>query len=586
MKIRIAIAQVNPTVGDLDGNVERIMSAYDDATRQGADLMVAPECVLTGYPLEDLVSRDSFMTAVNAAREALVARVVASGSRTAIVFGAPCSGAYHDGVHNSAFIVDPTSDGTWPGRDMTHKSELPNYGPFDEKRTFVPGHEPAPWSWRGRTIGVMICEDAWFPRVSATLSAHGAELLIAINGSPFEIGKDQVRRDVVEDRVRETGRPFLYVNLVGGQDELVFDGGSFAHDGRTITQFPSFQEGVWIHEHDFEAHANGKADRIDSDLMEGMDEMLDHEDHRARTAPAPVPDQGIGPTYRACVLGLRDYLRKQGFEKGVVLGMSGGVDSGIVAAMACDAIGPAAVTLVRLPSRFSSAGSLVDAEAAAARLGVTDLRTVPIEGVVDALRGAYAGATGHPLTGIADENVQARARGTILMAISNQEGRIVLSTGNKSEVSVGYSTLYGDMCGGFNPIKDLYKSTVWDCCRWRNSLDSATLADMGLLGREAVVVPEEIIVKPPSAELREGQADSDSLPPYEVLDDVLQTLIERRGSQADAVARGHDPATVARVGRLLDVAEYKRRQAAPGVKVTGMLHGRDRRVPIVNAWRG
>ncbi len=584
MKVKIAVAQVNPIVGDLEGNSKRILDAYLEAAALGADLVVAPECALSGYPLEDLVLRRSFVDAVDEARGRLVAEVLASGAGASLVFGSPCSGE-RGLVHNAAFLVDPSFDAGHARVATAWKVELPNYGPFDEKRTFSPGPRPAPIAWRGHRIGLMVCEDTWFPRVSDALAREGADLLVSVNGSPYEVGKNVVRRRVVADRVRETGLPLLYVNLVGGQDELVFDGGSFLQDGRGVTTFPTFREGVFLVEHDLRDRVPD-AERVDTDLMEGIVQAIDRRSHASLPA-VDVEPTGIASIYRACVLGLRDYMRKQGFP-GVVVGMSGGVDSGIVAAIACDALGPDNVTLVRMPSSFSSPGSLTDAMAAAQRLGVQDVRTAPIEPVVRALRHAYVvsndGRGG--LTGTADENVQARARGAILMAVSNQEGRLVLSTGNKSEVSVGYATLYGDMCGGFNPIKDLYKTSVWDACRWRNALDEAGLAHCGFLGRVAEVVPEAIIVKPPSAELREGQADSDSLPPYDVLDGILKGLVEGGLSIAEVVAsKGYDIAVVTRVRRLVDAAEYKRRQSAPGVRITGMLHGRDRRYPIVNAWR-
>ena len=591
MKVKLAFAQVNPTVGDIDGNLRKILEAHAEAARLGADIAFAPECALSGYPLEDLVLRRSFVDAVDAARERLVAEVLASGTRTALVFGAPCGGALHAGVHNAAFLVDPAASDGMPTRAMTYKTELPNYGPFDEKRTFVPGSGPVVFDWRGFRLGVMVCEDAWFPRVSAALHAQGADLLVAINGSPFESGKDAVREAVVRARVAETGLPMAYVNLVGGQDELVFDGGSFLDDGEALTRMPAFAGGVFTVDHDLRSRAPAPYPGAATDLMDGIEEaMARHMAASRARPPSALPDDHpsrVGPIYRACVLGLRDYLAKQDF-RGVVVGMSGGVDSALVSAMACDALGPDLVTLVRMPSRFSSPGSLSDAALAAGRQGVRDLRTASVEGVAQALRHAYVVANDGRggLSGTADENVQARARGALLMAVSNQEGRLVLTTGNKSEVSVGYSTLYGDMAGGFNPLKDVYKTVAWAACRWRNGLGADDLAAYGFLGIAGEVVPLAIVDKPPSAELREGQADADSLPPYPVLDSILRCLVERAMSVAETVAAlGHPEATVAFVRRLVDVAEYKRRQSAPGVRITGMLHGRDRRYPIVNAWR-
>jgi len=566
MKIKIAVVHANPTVGDLDGNYQLILKSYFTADDQGADLVVMPECVLTGYPLEDLVLRASFIEAVNAKVSELVRAVKASGRKAALIFGSPLSDL-SGCINNAAILVDPTT-----GKNIVVvKSELPNYGVFDEKRVFSRSeHGNNSFEWRGYRLGLMICEDAWFPTVSENLRDTGAAFLIAINGSPFEAGKTLKRQDVIRARVTETGLPFLYVNMLGGQDELVFDGGSYLV-GKEGTQFaPRFVEGVGYFE---------------TDLTNTRDPVT--------MAEGYVDDaEEIGEVYQACVLGLRDYMRKQGFQS-VVLGYSGGVDSGLVAALAADAIGPQNVHLVRLPSKYSSQGSLDDAEAGSKRLGAP-MRTIGIEGVVDALRDAYYYAvddatgehTRQDLKGVADENIQARARGNILMAISNQEGHLLLTTGNKSEVSVGYSTLYGDMSGGFNPIKDCYKTMVWAMCRWRNELYIGEIRDYGFLGPEAQVVPEEIIAKPPSAELRPDQKDEDSLPPYAVLDDILMLMIEGEMSRAEIIAlRGYAEEVVNRVRHLIDRAEYKRRQAAPGVKITSKIHGRDRRYPIVNSWR-
>ena len=572
MQIKIAAVQMNPIVGDLEGNFTKIMAAYREAALAGADIVVTPEMSLTGYPLEDLVLRHSFMEAVMAKTRDLIDLVKVSGLKATLVFGAPAKMGT-DGVTNNAFVVDPTEDmlryGTTrePGLHAVMKTELPNYGVFDEKRIFVPSsYENTAFHWRGYRIGLMICEDAWFPKVTKQLANSGATMLIAINGSPFEVGKNVTRRQVIAKRIKETGLPFLYVNLVGGQDELVFDGGSFLYDGKRVQEAPHFVEGISYF--DTELHPAIATKRV---TMENYPK---------------VEPTSTGAIYQACVLGLRDYLRKQGF-KSVVLGYSGGVDSGIVAAMACDAIGAENVLLVRLPSKFSSEHSLKDALEGATRLGA-NLRTMPIEGIVDALRSAYQYSQNKVLTGTADENIQARARGNILMAISNQENRMVLTTGNKSEVSVGYATLYGDMSGGFNPIKDCYKTVVWELCRWRNGLTEADVESFGFLGLGGIdVVPEEIIVKPPSAELRADQKDTDSLPEYPVLDTILIAMIEDEMSVNEIVVEfGLRLDLVQRIRRLVDVAEYKRRQAAPGVKITSKIHGRDRRYPIVNHWRG
>ena len=582
MTIKIAVVQFNPTVGDIEHNKARILALYAEAQCNHADIVVFPESALAGYPLEDLVLRKSFMRDVTFAADELVVNVQEGNNTATLVFGTP----YINGqaVHNSVVMVDPVDHAT----HVRHKRELPNYGVFDEKRTFTASHDNRPIQWRGCRLGLMICEDTWFSRITNQLNDDSCrhlggpiDLFVSINGSPFEVGKNIVRHKVVQERVSQhvnaessksppINRPFLYVNAVGGQDELVFDGGSFLLGSKGRYDFPEFQEGIFYVEHD----------------------MQDYE--LARLPAQPVDPTGVQQIYQALVLGTRDYLRKQSFES-VVLGYSGGVDSGLVAAIACDALGPNLVNLVRLPSKFSSSHSLSDAAQGAQRLGA-NLRTIEIEGVVQSLRSAYSdwmtvdqttsNAVNHfnKLEGVADENIQARARGTILMAISNQEDCMVLTTGNKSECSVGYCTLYGDMDGGYNPIKDCYKTTVWDLCRWRNALTQQQLTHMGFLGKATEVVPEAIISKPPSAELAENQLDSNSLPPYPVLDAILKEMIENEQSKQDIVAKGFDADVVKRVRSLVDRAEYKRRQAAPGVKITSKLHGRDRRYPIVNKW--
>lgn len=571
VSINIAMVQFNPVLGALNQNVERMFIEYQKAADKGAELVIFPEMAVTGYPIEDLAESESFLTSAERAAKLLVS-MVKKDNRASIIFG--CTKKSRGKPHNAAWIYDRATE------DTTHsyKFELPNYGVFDEKRIFAPSsYNDMFWhDVNGLRVAVMICEDIWHTEVPKN-SEGEVDLIVAINGSPYEIGKQPLRRDIARKAAIIADAPIVYCNLVGGQDELVFDGGSFAYDGTLVTQFTSFEEGIFHHEMRIEEWSRSNARDYDP-IVVGPDgrDMDDTEN-------------AIADIYRACVLGLRDYLGKQSFES-VVLGMSGGVDSGIVAAIAVDALGADKVHLVRLPSKFSSGGSLDDALAANDRLG-TKMRTIPIEPVVDALRAAYAGAgydyivekDDRPeLEGVADENIQARARGTILMAISNQEGHMVLTTGNKSEVSVGYSTLYGDMSGGFNPIKDCYKTTVWDLCRYRNALNQEDLDRMGFLGPVAEVVPEEIIVKPPSAELREDQQDSDSLPDYETLDGILVKMIEEAKGVEEIVRAGYLTADVQRVRGLVDRAEYKRRQAAPGVKITSKLHGRDRRVPIVN----
>ena len=598
-QFKFAIIQFNPTVGAIVENLAHQVQHIRDAVEAGADMVIFPEMSLTGYPLEDLVLRHSFVKAVELETKILIQFIQTEFPNTGVIFGAPRF-ADESTIYNSAYFVNE-------GKVRTvDKHELPNYGVFDEKRVFRVGGEPFPIQFRGYNIGLMICEDCWFPTVSQRLHENGAIMLISINGSPYEMGKNVVRRKVIAKRIKETGLPFMYVNMVGGQDELVFDGGSFYFDGSTMQETPHFVEGIymmdvnlgeqqisWYQPDEVRYVAQIRDDGSFAYWLPGRQALVD------LTNYPMVEPTGIKEVYQAIHLGLKDYMGKQKRADGTpvfktaVLGYSGGVDSGIVAAVAADALGAENVHLVRLPSKFSSAGSLTDAEDGAMRLGAP-MRTIRIEPIVDALRQAYWGAQGgcnfytyrnSELTGVADENIQARTRGNILMAISNQEGHLLLTTGNKSEVSVGYSTLYGDMSGGYNPIKDAYKTTVWDLCRWRNGLTQAELDEFGFKGRVGDVVPEAIISKPPSAELRADQKDSDSLPEYPVLDAILKGMIEKDQSVEEIIAEGFIPAEVTRVRNLVDNAEYKRRQAAPGVKLTSKIHGRDRRYPIVNAWR-
>ena len=598
-QFKFAIIQFNPTVGAIVENLAHHVQHIRDAVEAGADMVIFPEMSLTGYPLEDLVLRHSFVKAVELETKILIQFIQTEFPNTGVIFGAPRF-ADESTIYNSAYFVNE-------GKVRTvDKHELPNYGVFDEKRVFRVGGEPFPIQFRGYNIGLMICEDCWFPTISQRLYENGAIMLISINGSPYEMGKNVVRRKVIAKRIKETGLPFMYVNMVGGQDELVFDGGSFYFDGSTMQETPHFVEGIymmdvnlgeqqisWYQPDEVRYVAQIRDDGSFAYWLPGRQALVD------LTNYPMVEPTGIKEVYQAIHLGLKDYMGKQKRADGTpvfktaVLGYSGGVDSGIVAAVAADALGAENVHLVRLPSKFSSAGSLTDAEDGAMRLGAP-MRTIRIEPIVDALRQAYWGAQGgcnfytyrnSELTGVADENIQARTRGNILMAISNQEGHLLLTTGNKSEVSVGYSTLYGDMSGGYNPIKDAYKTTVWELCRWRNGLTQAELDEFGFKGRVGDVVPEAIISKPPSAELRADQKDSDSLPEYPVLDAILKGMIEKDQSVEEIIAEGFIPAEVTRVRNLVDNAEYKRRQAAPGVKLTSKIHGRDRRYPIVNAWR-
>ena len=546
--LKIALAQLNPVVGDLDGNAAKLRVARAQAAAQGADLVVYPELFMTGYPPEDLVRKPAFAAAARVAVEALAAETADAGP--GVIVGTIW---VEDGkLYNSVALLDG-------GRieAVRHKVELPNYGVFDEKRVFDQGPMPGPVSFRGVRIGVPICEDIWKDEVCECLQETGSEMLISPNGSPFDWPKPDQRMNVAVARVKETALPLLYLNQVGGQDELVFDGASFVlnADAGLAAQLPAWEEAVRIVE--MRRTATG---------------------WRCEPAERAILEELDAAAYHACVLGLRDYVDKNGFP-GVVMGLSGGIDSALVAALSVDALGPERVHCVMLPYRYTSSASLSDAADCASALGVR-YDIVPIapavEGFLAMLGPMFAGRS----PDVTEENVQSRVRGTALMAISNKFGGMVVTTGNKSEMSVGYATLYGDMNGGFNPIKDLYKLEVYRLARWRNAH-----VPKGGKGPGGVVIPENIITRPPTAELRDNQTDQDSLPPYEVLDDILACLVEREMPLTEIVARGHAPETVKKVERLLYVAEYKRRQAAPGVKISARNFGRDRRYPITNRFR-
>jgi NAD+ synthase len=547
--IKIAVSQQDSLVGDIEGNLKRARAAREIAAAGGADLLVLSELFIAGYPPEDLVLKPAFQDACRAAIEEL-ARDTADGG-PAVVIGSPWP---EDGkVYNAVALLDEGKV-----EALRYKVELPNYGVFDELRVFENGPLPGPVGFRGLRLGMPICEDIWFEQVSECLMETGAEMLVVPNGSPYRQGKADIRQQVALNRVVETGLPLIYVNQCNAQDELVFDGGSFGlHGDHTLAfQLPQFEAATTI----LTWKKNG----------EGAWRCLD-----GPRAELPDLDEA---NWRACVHGLRDYVNKNGFP-GVILGLSGGIDSAVCAAMAVDALGKERVHCVMLPYRYTSNVSLNDA---AEMAEILDIRydTVPIaepvEGFEAALKPLFEGHE----PGITEENLQSRARGTILMAISNKFGSMVVTTGNKSENSVGYATLYGDMNGGFNPIKDLYKTEVYRLARWRNANRPSDA-----LGPGGIVIPENIITRPPSAELREDQTDQDSLPPYDDLDDILECLVENEMRIADIVARGHDRATVERIEKLLYIAEYKRRQAAPGVKITKKNYGRDRRYPITNKFR-
>ena len=547
--IRIAVAQSNVVVGDIDGNLAKARDARAKAAAAGADLLVLTELFIAGYPPEDLVLKPAFQDACRRAVEALAADTADGGP--GVIIGTP----WPEGgkVYNAVVLLDGGKV-----EAVRTKVELPNYGVFDEVRVFAPGPLPGPVAFRGLRLGLPICEDIWFEQVTECLLETGAEMLIVPNGSPYWQGKADVRLQVAVARVVETGLPMVYANQCGGQDELVFDGGSFGlHGDRTLAfQMPQFDEDLQVQTWKKDSALGWRCTDGRFVALPGLEEA----------------------NWRACVAGLRDYVDKNGFP-GVVLGLSGGVDSAVVAVMAVDALGPERVHCVMLPYRYTSKESLGDAAALADRLKVR-YDIVPIEAPVEGFLGALAPVFAGRKEDTTEENLQSRARGTILMAISNKFGPMVVTTGNKSEMSVGYATLYGDMNGGFNPVKDLYKTELYDLARWRNANRPE-----GVLGPAGAVIPENIITRAPSAELRENQTDQDSLPPYDVLDDILECLVENEMRVSDVVARGHDEATVRRVEKLLYIAEYKRRQAAPGVKITRKNFGRDRRYPITNRFR-
>ncbi len=525
-------------MGDVAGNTARILGLVGEvvATR-AADLVMFPELAMCGYPPEDLLLHAGLRRQVSEG----LGRIAAAAGEVAVLVGYPEYADQH--IYNSVALCAG-------GRQVANyrKCCLPNYSVFDEERYFTPGEGPTVVEFGGLKLGLGICEDVWQPAPSARATAAGAEVILAINGSPFEIGKQAQREQVLAARARETGVPLVYLNMVGGQDELVFDGGSCVVDrlGNTVFRAPAFEACMPV------ITVRRQAGRVEP---VGMD-------------VAPLPDD-VASVYRALVTGVRDYVRKNGFP-GVVLGLSGGIDSALTLAIAVDAIGPQAVQAVMMPYRYTAAMSVEDARAQARQMGV-DYQELPIDGLVEAARTALAGLFAGLPEDTTEENLQSRARGILLMALSNKTGRMVLATGNKSEMAVGYATLYGDMAGGFAPIKDCTKTLVFKLARYRNTLSPE--------------IPERVITRPPSAELRPDQKDSDSLPPYAVLDPILDALILENRSVDEIVARGFDKAVAARVLEMVRRAEYKRRQAPPGVRISSRAFGRDWRYPITSGYR-
>ena len=560
--LKIALAQINPTVGDIEGNLALIRQRRAEAAALGAELVITTELSVTGYPPEDLVLKPAFLERTHAAVAALAEDTGDGGP--GLIVGAPwleageVSGPLRQHVTNAVLLLD---GGKIKAR--RDKRALPNYGVFDEVRVFKAGPPPGPVDFRGVRLGLPVCEDLWTPEVPECLVESGAEILIVPNGSPYEWDKADTRVQTGVARVTETGLPLIYVNQVGGQDELVFDGGSFVLDAacHLRAQLPMFREALVLTE--WRRGGEGVADGV----------------WTCADAHLEAPEVGMEPVYGALTLGLRDYVNKNRFS-GVILGLSGGIDSALTAAVATDALGASRVHCVMMPSPYTSQDSLEDAAETARLLGarLDEVGIEPAMGAFDEMLAPIFDAMAPDTT---EENIQARARMMTLMAISNKLGAMLLSTGNKSEVSVGYATLYGDMAGGFNVLKDVYKTTAYRLARWRNQA-----LPKGALGPAGRVIPERVLTKAPSAELKANQTDQDTLPPYEVLDEILECLIEAEMGVDEIAARGHDRETVNRVWRMLEMSEYKRRQAAPGVKITRRAFGRGRRYPITNAFKG
>jgi NAD+ synthase (glutamine-hydrolysing) len=537
--LRVAMAQCNPLVGDVAANADAIIDSAQRARDElGAAVVVFPELMVTGYPPDDLLLRADFLAAADQA----VDRVCQSVHGITLVVGAPRCGPH--GLENVAYIC---RDGTILGRYA--KQELPTYGVFDERRYFTPGTTACVVEAGGARIGVTICEDAWYPAPVRQAADAGAQLLVNINASPFDQRKWEARQAALKDRVAEVGLPIVYCNMAGGQDDVVYDGASCAldADGALRQRAPRFDTGLYPVEVAVGEYGCG-----------------------VEPGTIAAEEDAAASIYQALVCGVRDYIEKNGFP-GALIGLSGGMDSALTACIAADALGPERVECVMMPTRYTSEMSHTDAATVADNLGV-HYSTVAIEGIFGAFMEAVAPVFGDAPPDVTEENLQSRARGTLLMALSNKGGKLVLATGNKSEMAVGYATLYGDMVGGFSPLKDVYKTAVYRVARYRNSLSA--------------VLPENLFVRPPSAELRHDQKDTDSLPDYGILDGILERYVEQDAAIPELVEAGYDRATVERVARLVRVNEYKRRQAPPGVKVTTRAFGRERRYPVTSGFRG
>jgi NAD+ synthase len=540
----IAIAQINPVVGDLEGNCAKIMKLYKQAQLKKVDLIIFPELALHGYSAEDLLLSTYYQQEAELFLQKLAKQT--EDSELAMLVGSLFIA--DNKLYNSAFLLDK---GNITGRAKHH---LPNYDTFDERRVFKAGPLPQPIEFRGLKLGVLVCEDLWHQDVADHLKSQGANLFISMNASPFTKEKHSIRIKLATECAKKHQLSLLYVNMVGGQDSLIFDGGSFIcnSQGQIVTQMPFFEESMLVKAWPPNLTATAQDDQLLSSSPQSL-------------------------LYNALVLGLRDYIQKNNF-KSVILGLSGGVDSALTATIAVDAIGASNVKCVMLPSIFTSTSSITDAKECAELLGV-ELESISISEVVDNINHTLAPLFSNLKADITEENIQARTRGLLLMAISNKFGHLLLTTGNKSEIAVGYATLYGDMCGGFNPIKDIYKSEVFELCRWRNGNYIENL-----LGKKGICIPERVITKAPTAELKPNQTDQDSLPPYELLDQILYQFIEENKSTTEIITQGFDEQIVRQISKLILRSEHKRKQSAPGTKVSKKAFGIDRRYPITNKW--